>query len=84
VATGTETCPDQPPDVPPILAGGCGPAPTLPEPISACCKFPECVDTSTADLGAISVFVWNCLYANYPDFPIVVGSCVDGVCVPAH
>jgi hypothetical protein len=85
LATGTTSCPNPPVGAPPIYAGGCGLAPSLPEPVSVCCKLPTCVDRVATNETELATFVWNCLYTNYPSFPVVVGACgVGGSCVPAH
>jgi hypothetical protein len=69
-------------------AGGCLPAPDLAAPATVCCQAnsgPTCDDITTASQAAIGGFVWNCLYANYPYAPVVVGTCsADGHCEPAH
>jgi len=84
--SGAAACAD-PPSGPSYAVGdgACVEPPPLPTPIDLCCQYsnPYCMGTgSTTDNDAITGFIWNCAYSNYPNIPIVRGTCGgDGNCV---
>jgi len=84
-APAGSACTDPPSNVSGLTEGACVEPPPLAAPINLCCQdryAPVCGDVSTASNSAITQFIWSCAYRNYPDIPIVRGTCGgDGLCV---
>ncbi len=82
--SGTEPCAG---DGSPRTVGPCGPAPTLPEPVTACCQAmaDSCHDITTSDNTELTNWYSRCANQMYPSMRILVGTCgADGHCIPAH